>query len=209
MTGLKKGEAIGAASKGQKTRERIAASAAVLFNERGFAGTSLGDILEATGLTKGALYNHYAGKDAIALAAFDHTCDALRRKFDRTLARSDSSVEQLVSIIALLQSLYRHPGGCPIVNTAVEADDTHPALRERACQAMREWQERIAECVRQGQIKGELHPEVDGLALASLVISSLEGALVMARLFEDRSHLDFAAEHLRRHIADHVSCALL
>ena len=200
-------DVIQAGGKGRRTRERIAQTAAGLFNQRGFAGTSLGDILDATGLTKGALYNHYESKDAIALAAFDHTCDVLRQRFDRTLARSGTALERLLAVVDLLGSLYRHPGGCPIVNTAVEADDTHPALRDRAQRAMREWQDRIATCVRRGQEAGEVRADVDGPALASLMISCLEGALVLARLFGERSHLDLAAEHLRRHIADQVVIA--
>ena len=191
-------------SKGERTRARIAATAATLFNERGYAGTSLGDLMQATGLTKGALYNHFEDKDAIAVAAFDHMVAALRGRFETALAVPGSAGDRLAAVVEVFRLLWRLPGGCPVVNTAVEADDTHPSLRERARAAMLEWRDGIAACVRAGQAASEIRADVDAEKFAGLVIGCLEGALVLSRLLGERCHLDAAAEHLRQHIERNV-----
>ena len=59
-------------SKGERTRERIVAQVAPLFNQRGFAGASMADLIAVTGLQAGGVYRHFAGKEALAIAAFDH-----------------------------------------------------------------------------------------------------------------------------------------
>ena len=59
-------------SKGDQTRERIIAKAAELFNQRGLEGTSMADLMKATGLEKGGIYRHFASKEAVAAEAFDY-----------------------------------------------------------------------------------------------------------------------------------------
>ena len=63
--------------KGEQTRQRIVERAAPVFNQRGYAGTSLAELIAATGLEKGGIYNHFASKDELALAAFDHAVSLL------------------------------------------------------------------------------------------------------------------------------------
>jgi hypothetical protein len=96
-------------------------------------------------------------------------------------------------------SLFDDPlleGGCPILNTAVEADDAHPALRERAQQAMTDWHRLIGRTVKDGLERGELRPEADPRALATLVTATMEGALMLSKLYGDPAHVHRAAEYL-------------
>jgi TetR/AcrR family transcriptional repressor of nem operon len=63
-------------TKGEQTRRRIVAAAAPIFNQHGYEGSSLNDLMQATGLKKGGIYRHFSSKEALAVEAFDYTWEA-------------------------------------------------------------------------------------------------------------------------------------
>ena len=87
-------------------------------------------------------------------------------------------------------------GGCPIMNTAIEADDTHPELRDRARESMTLWHRLVGRIVKDGKAEGTLRADIDPYALASTITASLEGALMLSRLYDDPSHMDHVVDHL-------------
>jgi TetR/AcrR family transcriptional regulator, transcriptional repressor for nem operon len=190
-------------SKGEQTRQRIVARAADVFNVRGFAGTSMGDLIHATGLEKGGIYNHFPSKEALALAAFDHAVEVIGRRFQEAMLRKERAIDRLTAIIGVFQSHLENPplpGGCPVLNTAVEADDTYPALREHAQAAMTSWHKLIGKTVKVGVRRGELRPDADPYAVASIMTATLEGALMLSKLYDDPSHLRRAVAHLAEYL---------
>ncbi len=92
------------------------------------------------------------------------------------------------------------PGGCPVQNTAIEADDGHPLLRDRARAAWHQWRDALAKIVAAGLKREEIRPDVDPKAVATLIISSLEGALMIARLERNKEALLTAQSHLERYL---------
>lgn len=190
-------------SKGTETRERIIAQAADVFNVAGYAGTAISDIMRVTGLEKGGIYRHFASKDELALAAFDYAAGQVRDRFAVALAGTTHAADTLLAFIDVFRDYTRRPpleGGCPILNTAIESDDTNPALAERAAAVVAEWRGQIRATVQQGIARGEIRPEVDGDKLALLLIATLEGAVMLARLLRDATPLEQSAAHLRAHI---------
>lgn len=195
-------------SKGERTRERIIRQTGPLFNERGYAGAALSDILEATGLRKGGIYNHFASKDELALAAFDHTFELASRYVVRALEGKEVPVERLSALLEAYRTLLEEPalrGGCPILNTAVESDDTHPALRERARAAMDSWRALFRNTIERGIARGTVRA-VDADEVASVMISTIEGAVMMSKLYSDRVHLERAINHLQRYVEEDLAC---
>lgn len=192
--------------KAEQTKQMIVARAAPLFNRQGYSGTSISDVMAATGLQKGGIYKHFAGKDDLAIHAFDYAVGTLRRRFARAVREaSEDPLQQLRAILAVFEEMVSDPpvpGGCPIVNTAVESDDTHPALRERSRKAMDELRELIRHVVAVGVERRRFRPEVDGEALASVVVAALEGGLILSRLYDDPVHLRRVVDHLMRHITN-------
>jgi AcrR family transcriptional regulator len=191
-------------TKGEKTRQLIVERAVPLFNTRGFAGASMSDLLHATGLEKGGIYNHFDSKEAIALAAFDHAVGLVRGLFREALAGREGAIERLDAIVGVYANLADGsllPGGCPILNTAVEADDTLPALRDRARAAMGDCLRVIGATVKEGIHRGELRPETDPRTVATVVAATLEGAIVLTRLYEDGDYMRRATDHLREYFA--------
>jgi AcrR family transcriptional regulator len=190
-------------SKGEQTRRRIIARAAPVFNTRGFAGTSMGDLTQVTGLEKGGIYNHFASKEALALAAFDYAVEQIGQRFAEAIAPHERASDQLMAIVGVFERQATAPdlpGGCPVVNTAVEADDTSPTLRARAQDAMTAWHKLIGRTVKDGIRSGELRDETDPFVVASLVTATLEGALMLTRLYDDPAHIERAVAHLAGYI---------
>jgi TetR/AcrR family transcriptional repressor of nem operon len=85
------------------------------------------------------------------------------------------------------------------MNTAIEADDTHPELRARARQSMTLWHRLIGRIVKDGIAAGTLAPETDSYDLASFLTAALEGGLMLSRLYDDPAHMDRVIEHLTEH----------
>lgn len=186
-------------SKGEKTRQNIVAKAAQVFSVTGYAGTSMEALTQATGLTKGGIYNHFGSKEALALEAFDFASLQIRQRFRGLLQDRHQAVERLGAVVLVFQSLVSDPllqGGCPLLNTATEADDTNPALRERALQGSIEWRRYITQTVRDGIASQELRADLDPESIATILIATLEGAVMLSKLAGDLLSMDQAVEHL-------------
>ena len=87
-------------------------------------------------------------------------------------------------------------GGCPVLNTAIDSDDGNPLLRERVLKALRSWSSRLQAIVKEAVKSGEAKPDVDPKDVATLIISCLEGALMMSRLERNYDALRRVREHL-------------
>lgn len=189
-------------SKGEQTRELILRRAAPVFNQRGYYGTSLSDIMAATGLEKGGIYNHFSGKDQLALEAFDYAVELTRQQLREALRGRTHAMDRLKAMLEVFGDMATGrvlPGGCPILNTAVAADDALPALRERARAAMDEWLAFVRRTVERGIERGELRPQRDVDGLATLIVATLEGAVVLTRLYGDNGHMNRAVDFLAGH----------
>jgi TetR/AcrR family transcriptional repressor of nem operon len=190
-------------SKGTETKEAILQQAAQLFNRRGFFGAALSDVMDVTGLEKGGIYNHFKSKEDLALQAFDYAIGLLRTEIGAAVAGKRDAIERLEGLIGFFNRQaegYPLPGGCPVMNTAIEADDALPELRERARQAMDEWHEFIGRIVRRGQEKGQIDPAADPLAVSTILISTMEGAIMQSKLYGNLEPVQRASAHLRGYL---------
>jgi TetR/AcrR family transcriptional repressor of nem operon len=195
-------------SKAEATKTRIIEQAAALFNQQGYAGASMADLMAVTGLQKGGIYNHFASKDELALAAFDFAANQMRQQFMGALKGKRHAVDRLLALLSIYDHLLDNPpvpGGCPILNTAVESDDTHPALRERAQWAMDSWQDLIQRIVGKGILRGELRPSITPDTVATILIATIEGGVMLSKLYGDGSYLERSLDHLRAYIQDQLA----
>lgn len=190
-------------SKGDQTRQMIVAQAAQVFSVSGYAGTSMDALTQATKLTKGGIYNHFGSKEALALEAFDFATLLVRQRFLDILGERSHAVDRLEAVVLLFRSTIYDPllqGGCPLLNTATEADDTNPALRARAQQASTHWRQFIARTVREGMANQHLQPGRDPESVATLLVATLEGAIMLCKLHGDTIYMDHAVEHLTQYL---------
>jgi len=203
--GAIKGERM---TKGELTRRKIVAAAAPIFNQRGYEGSSLADLMAATGLKKGGIYRHFSSKEELAAEVFDYTWDAA---WQARMAHIDEAVTGIARLKRLIANFvdYRCPvaGGCPILNTAVDADDGNSILRARVSKALRSWIARLQSIVKQAADRGETKPGVDPKEVATLIVASLEGAQMIARLEHSDHALRRVQQHLNRYLDAEVAAS--
>lgn len=185
--------------KGEQTRRDIIRKAAPIFNQRGYEGAALSELMEATGLEKGGIYRHFDSKEQLAAEAFDY---AWRETLDariHDLAAIPNAVDRLKQLVAnFAERRGIIPGGCPLLNTAVDTDDGNAVLRERARKALGSLRSYVVSTVQVGIKSREIRRGMDPEKLATLIIATLEGAIMLTRL--ERS--DEALRTVRAHL-DH------
>src|SRR5580704_9201635 len=120
-------------SKGEQTRREIIRKAAPIFNQKGFRGAALSDLMRATGLEKGGIYRHFESKQQLAGLAFEFAWQlALETRFAQT-AEIANTVDRLKQIVWNFQDRRAGlvKGGCPLLNMATDSDDGNPVLRAK------------------------------------------------------------------------------
>lgn len=172
-------------TKADKTKQFIVEQTASLFNKKGYAGTSLTDITAATGLTKGSIYGNFGGKDEVALAVFDYNINRVREIISSEMAKYSTIREKLLVYVDVYMNIQKFPfpaGGCPMQNTAVEADDTHPRLKQKAREAILYWKNSIIQLIDKGIARKEITREVDSEQVALTLMATIEGMTMIANL---------------------------
>jgi TetR/AcrR family transcriptional repressor of nem operon len=191
-------------NRGEATRRRIVEQSAGVFNRHGYAGTSMSALMAATGMEKGGLYRHFESKEDLAAAAFDYAWETVTGPRRRGLENCVTALEKLLLLVRnFVEPPARTlPGGCPLLNTAIENDDGNTVLRGKARAALEEWRCAIANLVREGQAAGELRRDVDAAGVATIVIAALEGGVMLSRLERNRESLCAVGKHLDGYLRD-------
>jgi len=189
------------ASKAEKTKQHIIEKTAPTFNTKGFAGTSLSDMIEASGLSKGCIYGHFADKDEVALAAFDYNFDRVNQYMKERILSTENAIERLLAYPRVYRDFLIIPflkPGCPILNTATEADDTHPTLRKKAGDALRYWKKALENQVARGIKRKEIKAATNPAEIATVMIAMIEGAIMQAKVSGQSTELRLAMGYLEK-----------
>lgn len=179
-------------SKAEKTKQFIIEKTAPVFNKKGYAGTSLNDIIDQTGLTKGSIYGNFENKDEVALAAFEYNVNKVSALFKEEIQKQNTIKEKLLVYPLLYEKFLKYPfpeGGCPILNTAIEADDTHPLLRAKALSAFSNWKNAIIRLIEKGKEKKEIKKNVNAEETAIAIIALIEGGIMLTKLTGKTSYI--------------------
>ncbi|AYN67904.1 TetR/AcrR family transcriptional regulator [Euzebyella marina] len=179
-------------TKAERTTAYIIETVAPIFNKLGYIGTSMSDLTEATGLTKGAIYGNFENKEALALSAFEFSSKKLLAKLDEVLSTEGSSLDKIFA----LTEFYRHYdtftndlGGCPILNTGVDAQNNNRLLAAASKEAIKEIEGRIALVLENGTKSNELKLPVTPLQFAKQFYTMIQGAIAMSTITRDRKYL--------------------
>jgi AcrR family transcriptional regulator len=191
--------------KGEETRQRILERAAPLLNRHGFANAPVSEIMRATGLQKGGLYNHFASKEELALAAFDHMVERINQKVLEVHRSCSSPLEQLLAHVDLVGSGNTvMEGGCPILNSVVESDDANPALRARVRDVLQNWRSFLTHTIAAGIVQGQIRADVNPDEVATLIIGMLEGGQMLSHFYGDPLYRRRVTEHLHQYVNDRL-----
>jgi TetR/AcrR family transcriptional regulator, transcriptional repressor for nem operon len=192
-------------SKAEHTKQRIVEKAAIIFNQNGYAGSSINALIKLTGLPKSRIYSHFKNKDEIAIAAFDHTLGLILAAVMAKVAVENTAIDRLHAFVDSFRGFTTQPigeGGCPILNTAVESDDTHPILRLHAQAAVNQICALIASIVELGIRQGEILNTTNHEQVSTILLVAIEGAIMMSKLYGSDIYLDRAINHLHQYIDD-------
>ncbi|WP_312389567.1 TetR/AcrR family transcriptional regulator [Chryseobacterium sp.] len=187
-------------SKAEKTKQFIIEKTAALFNTKGYISTTLSDITEATGLTKGSIYGNFASKDEVALEVYKYNSGILGKNMARSLSQEfPTTIDKLQAFVNFYRKNWKtvfEEGGCPLMNAATEADDTFPDLRKQVAKSFEVWIHNISEVIKDGQENGEVHQEINAEEFGSLFIMTVEGGILLSKTTGDEKYLNLALDRI-------------
>lgn len=194
-------------TKAERTKQQILEATAPLFNKKGFDGATLADLCEATGLTKGALYGNFENKEELAVAAFQFASQKVKAFVSERTAGAATYRDKLLALLNFFSAYVYHPpvpGGCPLLNTAVEADDYHTSLRKAVAAELENSISFMSSLIEKGKRAGEFRPDIRSREYAMLFFSAVEGALMISRVSPTDEAMKLIVKQCRRMI-DEIS----
>ncbi|MFC4807663.1 TetR/AcrR family transcriptional regulator [Paenibacillus sp. GCM10023250] len=191
--------------KGERTKQHVIETTALLLNKRGYLSTPLSEITQATGLQKGGLYNHFRDKEELSLESFDHNCRVVEAHIrDRLETALPGAVERLTTYIEAY-SLMDYPGGCPIENLVIEAEAVSEPLFGRAKAAMDDILGFIEATIAEGVASGDIRSGIDPREAALFLFSAVEGGILLRKLYPDA--MASVLERIKRYIKEELRAA--
>jgi AcrR family transcriptional regulator len=187
----------GVFGKSEETRQAIIEKAAVIFNKNGYQRTSMAMLCEDLGLSKGAIYGHFADKDTLAVEAFLHSVRQVSERVREKIRPCQGDINKLRAFAATFLDFYEETvqkGGCPILNTAVDADDAHPRLHGEVRRVLTAWEGRLVAMVNAGMESGEIRPDADAQLFAATFIAQIEGGILLAKTIGDKRYLEHSVD---------------
>ena len=179
-------------TKAERTTKYIIETVAPIFNKQGYVGTSMSDLTDATGLTKGALYGNFENKEALALSAFEYNSTRLLQAIDEKLSTPGTALDKIFA----LTDFYRHydeftlnMGGCPVLNTGLDAEHNNKLLAAAVRETVSLIEGKIALVLENGSKRNELRLPVTPLQFAKQLYTMIQGAVAMATISRDRKYL--------------------
>jgi AcrR family transcriptional regulator len=179
-------------TKAERTTAFIIETVAPVFIKHGYVGTSMSDLTDATGLTKGALYGNFENKEALALAAYEYSINKLLVAIDERLGIEGDSLDKLFSLTKFYRNydiFTSELGGCPVLNMGVDAQDNNKPLAAAASETIKTIEGKIALVLEKGVNNNELHLPVTPLQFAKQFYTMLQGAVAMSTITRDRKYL--------------------
>lgn len=182
-------------------RRKILDAAFGMFQARGYNGTSMQDLMQATEVTGGALHHHFPTKSSLALAVFaERVAPAVRETWIHPVQAAPSFGQGIHRVFDAIISGIDARGstsGCPLNNLAMELSLTDPAFRQAANGIFREWQDALSECVRETRA-GSKMSKAARRDVAAFIVASYSGAMSLAKAEQSTTALRNAAAVLKR-----------
>jgi AcrR family transcriptional regulator len=181
--------------RGRASRERIVERAAELFAERGVAATSLDEVLSAAGAGKSQLYHYFRGRDELVAAAVGLRCAQVLAGLTQALG-TVSSLAELEQALTAFAAGFEQMGlpGCPIGSLAAEVAERNEDARRQTAAAFDAWEQLFAGVLERMRDKGELRADASPAVLATALLASLEGGMVLSQTRKDPASLRIAVE---------------
>jgi TetR/AcrR family transcriptional regulator, transcriptional repressor for nem operon len=186
-------------AKGELSREFIIESSVGIFNTKGYIGTSLQQVMDKTGFTKGGIYRHFTNKEELAAAAFSLAYKQMKQAYAGTFDSADAADVKLIKFLTRMKTFMLQPpvkGGCPILNSSTEVDDTNEPLRKLVKAAAMDWEGIMIKIYEEGRQQKIFSKTLDAVKEARFLMATIEGAIMLCKLHRDVEYGLYTADIL-------------
>ncbi|MFH7015558.1 TetR/AcrR family transcriptional regulator [Flavobacterium sp. FlaQc-47] len=193
-------------TKAEKTKQFILETAVPLYNEKGISGVNIDDVLEATKLTKGCLYGHFENKEDLSEQVIDLSLKMVSEKIRAEVYKGKNIKGKIFAFL----DFYKNPietyiaGGCPIFNTAVEADDNYPFIKQKVAKVVKSGQQELTALLQEGINSGEFSTTLDPVVFAFKLVASVEGGIVMCRVMDTSKPMQGLIKSLKSELEQYM-----
>jgi len=194
-------------SKAVRTTEYIIEKVTPIFNKKGYEGTSMKDITDATGLTKGAIYGNFKSKEDLALTAFNTALKYILTGLQARVEIGKTPLQKLFKVTEFYSEYYEYTldiGGCPIVNIGVDANHQNLMLSQRVREIILKWQNEISVLIDLGIKTGDIRQNTNSFSFAKRMIVLIQGGIFMSTTMKDGSYLKSTTKLIDRMIQDEL-----
>jgi len=193
-------------TKAERTRQFIIEKAAPIFNQKGIAGTSMSDIMEATKLAKGGLYGNFDSKEALCLEVYTYLTNLTHDAVTKNINEAVTAKDKLHALLNFYDNrlLAGNMGGCPILNFGTEADDTNPLIKQKVNETINRAKNRFVKIIHDGKQNGEFTADFDGEMYALKAFTMLEGAILISKVQNNLQHLHTVVDVLKKEIEQYI-----
>lgn len=172
-------------SKAEQTRHFIIEKTAPIFNKKGYFATSLSDITTATGLTKGSIYGNFKDKDDLATHVYTYQSKKIAEAVNQQITQQKTSLKKLFSFLDFYKDNFKNiaaSGGCPMMNAAIEADDSLSFLTPKVRRSFDLWRQRLIVVLQEGIANGEFKPNISSENYAITFMAMIEGGILLSKI---------------------------
>jgi len=185
--------------KGEQTRDRILDVATTLMNQKGIGATTIQDIASALEMKKASLYFHFHDKDAICCAVLERAFEDFRGFLTDAL-QGDTAGKQLDNFFNKALEKHRSSdfvGGCIFGNSALETSDSNTKFAEIIRLVFEEWSGMLCKTIETAQSEGQVRNDLPAALLATQIIATIEGGIMLSRLYKDERPMRECLDMLR------------
>ncbi len=186
----------------EKTRQLIIEKTASIFNKKGYTGTYLSDLTEATGLSKGSIYGNFKDKNEVAVEAFKYNYRFQTEQILQKINLESNSIDKMMVFLKHYKMAFKpifNNGGCAILNTAVDADDGNDQLKNEVIKTIINWHKRVVSILEEGIDKGEFKA-LNAKVFAYRMMALIEGSIMLAKTLNQPEILLENIEYLERDV---------
>ena len=172
----------------EQTKQLIIEKSIPIFNTKGYNTTSISDITTATGITKGAIYGNFRNKDEVASAAFETAASIVTKQMAKRIKAEKTAPLKLLAMVDYYEDYINNPpipGGCPLLNSSIEAADNLPFLRSKIIRSIALIRESLVKIVNRGILEGQIKKGVDAEEFGVSFFATIEGAISLSRIEGD------------------------
>ncbi|CAM1367500.1 TetR/AcrR family transcriptional regulator [Tenacibaculum xiamenense] len=178
--------------KSERTKIFIIETVAPIFNKNGYSAMSLSKITEATGLTKGAIYGHFANKEELAQEAFRYSVRRVLKDLNDVVNKGRTPLGMLLNIPEFYRNYYEYNkqfGGCPILNIGVDSDHQNGSISDLVRSYNYRILEKFAALIDKAKESDEVENTINSMVYAKRFFYMIEGAVYMSHIMRDDSYL--------------------